>query len=39
MAKSRMEMPEDIRRMAAMSREPYGMRSEKGKGALRRRQS
>ena len=33
------EMPEDDRRMTARSRELYGMRSEKGKGALRRRQS
>ena len=33
------EMPEDIRRMTARSRELYWMRSEKGKRALRRRQS
>ena len=33
------EMPEDDRRMTVRSRELYGMRSEKGKGALRRRQS
>ena len=33
------EMPEDVRRMTARSRELYRMRSEKGKGALRRRQS
>ena len=33
------EMPDDVRRMTARSRELYGMRSERGKGALRRRQS
>ena len=33
------EMPEDTRRMTARSRELYWMRSEKGKRALRRRQS
>ena len=39
MAKSRTEMPKDIRRMTERSRELHGMRSEKGKGVLRRRQS
>ena len=33
------EMPEDDRRMTVRSRERYGTWSEKGKGALRRRQS
>ena len=33
------EMPDDVRRTTARSRELYGMWSEKGKGALRRRQS
>ena len=33
------EMPEDIRRMTARSKELYWMWPEKGKGALRRRQS
>ena len=33
------EMPEDVLRMTAMSRELNWMWSEKGKGALRRRQS